>query len=95
MTKIVGGHNIKAGWRAPLQPLDYSAAWLPLGQLQLRKRCITCRDRFTCPGNQGNGLATMMLGWTTGSDFHIEPKAFSRSSTGASISRTTGRSPAS
>jgi hypothetical protein len=78
MNKIVGGHNIKVGGERRQNILDYSQPGYPSGNFNFG-RGITCRDRFTCPGNQGNGLATMMLGWTTGSDFHIEPKAFSRS----------------
>src|ERR1041385_7227219 len=27
---------------------------------------------------QGNGFASMLLGWGSGSDFHVDPKAFSR-----------------
>lgn len=78
LTKIWGGHNIKIGGERRYNMLDYSQPGYPSGQFAF-SRNATCRDRFTCPGNQGNGLATMLLGWTTGSDFHIEPKAFSRS----------------
>jgi hypothetical protein len=78
MTKIVGAHNIKVGGERRFNVLDYSQPGYPSGNFNFG-RGVTCRDRFTCPGDQGNGLATMLLGWSTGSDFHIEPKAFSRS----------------
>ncbi|MCX6611979.1 MAG: carboxypeptidase regulatory-like domain-containing protein, partial [Acidobacteria bacterium] len=78
MTKIIGGHNIKAGGERRFNQLDYLQPGFPSGGYSFA-RGATCLDRFTCPANQGNGLATMLLGWTTGSNYHIEPKAFSRS----------------
>jgi hypothetical protein len=78
MTKMIGGHNIKAGGERRYNRLDYLQPGFPSGNFSFA-RSATCADRFTCPGNQGNGLATMLLGWTTGSNYHIEPKAFSRS----------------
>jgi hypothetical protein len=78
MTKMIGGHNIKAGGERRYNRLDYLQPGFPSGNYSFA-RGATCADRFTCPANQGNGLATMLLGWTTGSNYHIEPKAFSRS----------------
>ncbi len=78
MTKIIGGHNIKAGGERRFNQLDYLQPGFPSGGYSFG-RGVTCVDRFTCPGNQGNGLATMLLGWTSSSNYHIEPKAFSRS----------------
>jgi hypothetical protein len=78
MTKILGGHNIKVGGERRFNVLDYSQPGYPSGSFAFG-RGVTCRERFSCPGDQGNGLAAMMIGWTTGSNYHIEPKAFSRS----------------
>jgi hypothetical protein len=78
LTKVIGGHNIKLGGERRFNLLDYSQPGNPSGRFNFA-RSATCKDRFTCPGNQGNGLATMLIGWTTGSEFQIEPKAFSRS----------------
>lgn len=78
ITKVVGGHNIKAGGERRYNRLDYLQPGNPSGRFNFA-RGVTCADRFTCPGNQGNGLASMLIGWTTGSEYHIEPKAFSRS----------------
>jgi hypothetical protein len=78
MTKIAGAHNIKVGGEHRINKLDYSQPGHPSGRFAFNRQA-TCRDRFSCPGDQGNGLATMLVGWTTGSDFHIEPKAYSRS----------------
>ncbi len=78
MSKMIGGHNIKAGGERRYNRLDYLQPGFPSGNFNFA-RSATCADRFTCPGTQGNGLASMLLGWTTGSNYHIEPKAFSRS----------------
>jgi hypothetical protein len=78
MSKIFRGHNLKAGGERRYNRLDYLQPGFPSGSFSFA-RGATCADRFTCPGNQGNGLASMLLGWATGSNYHIEPKAFSRS----------------
>jgi hypothetical protein len=78
MSKIVGAHNMKIGGERRYNRLDYLQPGNPSGRFNFA-RGVTCADRFTCPGNQGNGLASMLIGWTTGSEYHIEPKAFSRS----------------
>ncbi|MDX1981620.1 MAG: TonB-dependent receptor [Bryobacteraceae bacterium] len=78
MTKLFRGHNLKAGGERRYYRLDYLQPGFPTGSFAFA-RGATCADRFTCPGNQGNGLASMLLGWATGSNYHIEPKAFSRS----------------
>jgi hypothetical protein len=77
-TKMIGGHNLKAGAETRWNFLDYAQPGYPAGQFTFG-RGITCRDRFSCPGNEGNGLASMLLGWPSGGDFHIDPKVFTRS----------------
>ena len=80
MTKIIGGHNIKFGGEHRFNLLDYTQPGNPSGRFNFA-RSATCRILNTCPGNQGNGLATMLLGWahTAVERIQIEPKAFSRS----------------
>ncbi|MDZ4801083.1 MAG: carboxypeptidase regulatory-like domain-containing protein [Bryobacteraceae bacterium] len=78
MTKIWGGHNMKFGGERRFNILDYNQPGNPSGRFNFA-RGATCRLINSCGGNEGNGLATMLLGWATGSDYHIEPKAFSRS----------------
>ena len=78
MTKVIGAHNIKIGGERRFNQLDYLQPGNPSGRFNFG-RGVTCLDRFTCPANQGNGLAAMLIGWTTGSEYQIEPKAFSRS----------------
>jgi hypothetical protein len=77
-TKMIGGHNLKAGAETRWNFLDYAQPGYPSGQFTFG-RGITCRDRFSCAGNEGNGLAAMLLGWPSGGDFHIDPKVFTRS----------------
>ena len=77
-SKMLGGHNLKAGAESRFNFLDYAQPGYPSGGFTFG-RGITCKDRFTCPGNEGNGLAGMLIGWPTGGDFHIDPKVFTRS----------------
>ena len=77
-TKMMGGHNIKAGSEFRFNFLDYAQPGYPSGGFTFG-RGVTCRDRFSCLGNEGNGLAAMLIGWPTGGDFHIDPKVFTRS----------------
>ena len=77
-TRVMGGHNLKLGSESRFNFLDYAQPGYPSGQFTFG-RGITCRDRFSCGGNEGNGVATMLLGWPTGGDFHIDPKVFTRS----------------
>ena len=78
ITKFVGGHNIKIGGEHRRNFLDYAQPGYPSGQFSFG-RGVTCKDRFSCPGNEGNGLAAMLIGWATGNQFHIDPKVFTRS----------------
>lgn len=76
--KFIGGHSIKFGGEYRKNFLDYAQPGYPSGQYSFA-RGITCKDRFSCPGDQGNGLATMLTGWWTSNQFHIDPKAYTRS----------------
>jgi hypothetical protein len=78
LTKVWGGHNIKVGGERRFNQLDYNQPGNPSGRFNFG-RGITCRTLNTCAGNEGNGLATMLAGWATGSEYQIEPKSFSRS----------------
>jgi len=78
MTKVWGGHNIKVGGERRYNQLDYNQPGNPSGRFNFG-RGVSCRTLNSCAGNEGNGLASMLIGWATGSEYHIEPKAFSRS----------------
>jgi hypothetical protein len=77
-TRVMGGHNIKAGAETRWNFLDYAQPGYPSGQFTFN-RGITCRDRFSCGASEGNGLASMLIGWPSGGDFHIDPKVYTRS----------------
>jgi hypothetical protein len=77
-SKVAGGHSLKAGAETRRNFLDYAQPGYPSGRVDFG-RGVTCKDRFTCGSNEGNGVATMLLGWGTGNQFHIDPKVFTRS----------------
>lgn len=77
-SKFLGAHSFKFGGEHRKNFLDYAQPGYPSGRFAFA-RGITCKDRFSCPGNEGNGLATMLSGWWTSNNFHIDPKVFSRS----------------
>lgn len=78
LSKIWGAHNIKVGGERRFNMLDYNQPGNPSGRFNFA-RGATCRTLNSCGGAEGNGLATMLVGWATGSEYQIEPKARSRS----------------
>ena len=77
VTKILGGHNIKAGAEIRQNFLDYAQPGYPSGRFVFGAQ-TTSEDLNVGNNYQGNGFASMLLGWGNGSNFHIDPKAFSR-----------------
>ncbi|HJZ72688.1 MAG TPA: TonB-dependent receptor, partial [Vicinamibacterales bacterium] len=77
MTKIVRGHSIKAGGEFRQNFLDYAQPGYPSGKFSFGAQ-TTSEDLNTGNAYQGNGFASMLIGWGNGSNFHIDPKAFSR-----------------
>src|SRR2546425_2838857 len=77
MTKTLRGHNIKAGAEVRQNFLDYAQPGYPSGHFVFGAQ-TTSEDLNTGNSYQGNGFASMLLGWGNGSNFHIDPKAFSR-----------------
>ncbi|MGH9629378.1 MAG: TonB-dependent receptor domain-containing protein, partial [Bryobacteraceae bacterium] len=78
MTKIVGGHNLKLGGEFRHFRLDYLQPGHPSGEFVFNRQ-ITREDRFAGSAVQGNGFASMLLGWGSGSSFHHDPWSYSRS----------------
>jgi hypothetical protein len=78
VTKIHGGHNMKFGGEMRQNFLDYLQPGYPSGRVdfsaQATRKLLNTGDNY-----QGNGFATMLLGWGTGGQFHIDPKVFTRS----------------
>lgn len=77
LTKILGGHNIKTGAEFRHNFLDYTQPGYPSGHFTFGAQ-TTSQDLNTGSSVQGNGFASMLLGWGNGSNFHVDPKAFSR-----------------
>ena len=67
----------KAGAESRWNFLDYAQPGYPSGSSPSAGDHL--QDRFSCAGNEGNGLAAMLIGWPSGGDFHIDPKVFTRS----------------
>jgi len=78
VTKLQGAHNLKFGGEFRMNYLDYQQPGFPSGRFFFSSQ-VTRRLQNVGNNWEGNGLATMLLGWGTGGDFHIEPKVFSRS----------------
>lgn len=78
MSKFLGSHTIKFGGETRRAFLDYLQPGYPSGRVAFGSQ-VTRQLQNVGNNNQGNGLATMLLGWGTGGDFHIDPKVFSRS----------------
>jgi hypothetical protein len=78
VTKIAGAHNIKIGGEMRMFRLDYLQPGYPSSRQAFNPQATR---QITNVGNnfQGNGFASMLLGWGDGGDFHIDPKVFSRS----------------
>lgn len=78
VTKITGGHTIKGGGEFRHYFLDYLQPGYPSGHFtfstQTTSRLLNGRTNY-----EGNGFASMLIGWGSGGDFHIDPKAFTRS----------------
>ena len=77
VTKSKGAHNLKAGAEYRHNWLDYTQPGYPSGQFSFGAG-TTSQDPNVGSSVQGNGFASMLLGWGNGSNYHIDPKAFSR-----------------
>ncbi len=78
VSKFLGSHTLKAGGEMRQNFLDYQQPGYPSGQFSFGSQ-VTRRLQNVGNNNEGNGLATMLLGWGTGGQFHIDPKVFTRS----------------
>lgn len=78
VSKTIGAHNIKIGGEMRQFILDYQQPGYPSGNFVFRAR-ETAQDLNAGSNVQGNGFASMLIGWGNDSNYHIEPKAFSRS----------------
>jgi len=77
-SKFIGSHTLKVGGEMRQNFLDYLQPGYPSGQVSFGSQ-VTRQLQNVGNNFQGNGLASMLLGWGTGGQFHIDPKVFTRS----------------
>ncbi len=69
LTKILGGHNLKIGGEMRQYFLDYLQPGYPSGQFNFSSQA-TWELLNVGDSDQGNGLASMLLGWGNSGQFH-------------------------
>jgi hypothetical protein len=78
VTKIIGGHNLKVGAEGRFLLLNYLQPGYPQGH-QSYNRAITMQNPNVSNSAQGNGIASMLIGWGSGGDYHLDPPSASAS----------------
>jgi len=71
LTKIVGAHNIKTGAEGRKYYENYFQPGYPAGQLAF-SRNMTGEDPLVSSSSQGNGIATLLLGWGSGGEMDLD-----------------------
>jgi len=71
LTKIFGGHSFKAGAEARLMRLNYLQPGYPQGQFSFN-RATTNEDPNRSDSQQGNAIASMLIGWASGGQYHLD-----------------------
>lgn len=71
ITKIAGGHTIKAGGEFRKYRENYYQPGYPAGSLSF-SRGTTNQDPLVSSSTQGNGVAGLLLGWGTGGSFDLD-----------------------
>jgi Carboxypeptidase regulatory-like domain len=78
ITKIAGGHSLKIGAEARLMRLNYLQPGYPQGHFSFN-RAVTNENPNQSSSLQGNAIASMLIGWGSGGDYHIDPPSASAS----------------
>ena len=78
VTKIFSGHNLKVGAEARLMRLNYLQPGYPQGNFNFA-RATTNKNSNASSSLQGNAIASMLLGWGSGGDYHLDPPSASAS----------------
>lgn len=78
VTKIAGGHTVKSGFEGRFMRLNYLQPGYPQGNFNFNRQ-ITSENPFAGSSQQGNGIASMLLGWGSGGNYHIDPWSASAS----------------
>ena len=78
ITRIFRGHSLKMGAEARLMRLNYLQPGYPQGHFNFN-RGYTSEDPNRGDSFQGNAIASMLIGWPSGGDYHIDPWSASAS----------------
>ncbi len=78
VTKILGGHSVKMGAEARLMRLNYLQPGYPQGGFDFN-RGVTSEDPNRGDSFQGNAIASMLIGWGSGGQYHLDPWSASAS----------------
>jgi hypothetical protein len=78
VSKIFSSHNLKVGAEARLMRLNYLQPGYPQGDFAFA-RATTNQDPNASSSIQGNAVASMLLGWGSGGDYHLDPPSASAS----------------
>ncbi len=71
ITKILGGHTVKSGAEFRRYRENYFQPGYPAGTISFG-RGMTTQDPYSASSSQGNGLATLLLGWGTGGEMDLD-----------------------
>jgi Carboxypeptidase regulatory-like domain/TonB dependent receptor len=78
VTKVLNGHSLKMGAEARLNRLNYLQPGYPQGNFNFA-RITTSQDPNRGDTYQGNAIASMLIGWTSGGQYHLDPWSASAS----------------
>jgi len=78
INKIFGGHSLKLGAEARLMRLNYLQPGYPQGQFSFNRQ-TTNEDPNAGNSLQGNSIASMLIGWASGGQYHLDPWSASAS----------------
>jgi hypothetical protein len=72
LSKVIGGHNLKFGFEQRHMFTNFWQPDYPTGQFAF-ERSTTMQDVFNPDSSQGNGLASLLLGWGTWGHVGTQP----------------------
>lgn len=78
VTKIWAAHNVKMGGEGRFMRLNYLQPGYPQGNFNFN-RGVTSENPNKGDSLQGNAIASMLLGWGSGGDYHLDPWSASAS----------------
>ncbi len=78
VNRIFGGHSLKLGAEARLMRLNYLQPGYPQGQFSFNRQ-TTNEDPNRGDSLQGNSIASMLTGWASAGQYHLDPWSASAS----------------